>query len=158
MNSINTPVGGLGWTPPARERDELRKLVVFLEDRRALFNPYDVEATIFVEQSVQQIRAELTRVLQMIGEDSRAGEPLRTMRAACQRYITKSQNFDKGSHGHYRPRFHGDDEDDDFILALGELRGAFGICLGQLSTSYDIQVHGDLATLLPLPDDEQKTE
>jgi hypothetical protein len=152
-SGVNTPIGGLSWTPSRSEREELRKLVVFLEDRRALFNPYDMEAEIFVEQSVQQIRAELTKVLQVIGEDARAGEPLRNTRSACQHYLTKSDGFKDGPYWHHRPPRHrhgqGIDEDDDFILALGELRGVFGLCIGQIASSYSIEVHGELAGLLP---------
>jgi hypothetical protein len=158
VSGINTPVGGISWTPPLYEREELRKLLVFLEDRRALFDPYNVEAEIFVEQSVQQIRTELTKVLQTVDEDSRAGEPLRAMRSACQLYLTKSASFKNGPHWHHRPpRFHGHlgDEDDDFILALGELRGAFGVCIGQIASSYSIQVHGELERLLPAPEAEE---
>lgn len=156
VNSVSSPVAGIGWTPPPDEREELRRLTVFLEDRRALFDPYNVEATVLVKHSVQQIRAELTKTLQVISDDSRAGDPLRTMRSACQRYLTRADAFDDGPHWHRPPRFHGhglNDEDDDFILALGELRGVFGTCLGQISSSYDIEVRGDLAGLLP-GDDE----
>jgi hypothetical protein len=34
-------------------------------------------------------------------------------------------------------------------MALGELRGVFGTCLGQIASSYEIEVHGQLAALLP---------
>jgi hypothetical protein len=122
VNSVTTPVGGLSWTPPPSERDEVRKLIVFLEDRRALFDPYNVEAVVLVEHSVQEIRAELTRVLQMIGETSRAGEPLRTMRAACQRYLSRASAFRDEPYWHRRLPHHGpgvDEPDDDFIMALG---------------------------------------
>ncbi|MGA9760971.1 MAG: DUF6650 family protein [Gaiellaceae bacterium] len=160
VSGINTPVGGISWVPSQSEREELRKLVVFLEDRRALFNPYDLEAEIFVEQSVQQIRSELTKVLQAIGEDVRAGEPLRNMRSACQRYLTKSDGFKDGHFWHHRPprhfHDHGGDEDDDFILALGELRGVFGLCVGQIASIYSIEVHGELAALLPEAGSEDK--
>lgn len=153
ITGVSTPVGGVSWSPTPSERDALRKLVVFLEDRRALFDPYDVEATAMVEHSVQGIRAELTRVLQTIGENSRAGEPLRMMRSASQRYLTKASSFRDEPYWHQPPRFHGrsglDDEDDDFILALGELRGAFGVSLEQIASSYDIEVHGELGGLLP---------
>jgi hypothetical protein len=153
LNSVTTPVGGLSWTPPPSERDEVRKLVVLLEDRRALFDPYNVEAVALVEHSVQEIRAELTKALQTIGETSRAGEPLRTMRAACQRYLSRAPAFRDEPYWHRRPRYHGgpgfDEADDDFIMALGELRGVFGTCLGQIASSYEIEVHGQLAALLP---------
>lgn len=146
---MTTPIGGVSWSPPAPERETLRKLVVFLEDRRALFDPYDVEATVLVQQSVQQIRAELTGVLQSIGEDSRAAEPLRTMRAACQRYLTQASGFSDQPPWHRPPRFRDPDEgDDDFILALGELRGAFAACISQIAADYQIEVHGELAGLI----------
>lgn len=142
----------MSWTPSPSERDELRKLVVSLEDRRALFDPYNIEATVLVEHSVQEIRAELTKVLQTIGESGRAGEPLRTMRAACQRYLSRAPAFRDEPYWHRPPRYHSgpgfDEADDDFIMALGELRGVFGTCLGQIASSYDIEVHGKLAELL----------
>ncbi len=154
MNSVATPVGGLSWTPSPSERDELRKLVVFLEDRRALFDPYNIEAAVLVERSVQEIRAELTKVLQTIGESSRAGEPLRTMRAACQRYLSHASVFRDEPYWHRRPRYHGggpgfDEGDDDFIMALGELRGVFGTCVGQIASVYEIEVHGQFGLFLP---------
>jgi len=158
VNSVTTPVGGLSWTPPSSEREEIRKLVVFLEDRRALFDPYNVEAVALVEHSVQEIRAELTKVLQTVGEASRAGELLRTMRAACQRYLSRASVFRDEPYWHRRPRYHGgpglDEADDDFIMALGELRGVFGTCLGQIASSYEIKVHGQLAELVPAADQD----
>jgi hypothetical protein len=159
VNSVTTPVGGLSWTPPPSERDDVLKLVVFLEDRRALFDPYNVEATAMVEHSVQEIRVELTRVLQKLGETSRAGEPLRTMRTACQRYLSRAPAFRDEPYWHRRPRYHGgpgfDEAHDDFIMALGELRGVFGTCLGQIASRYEIEVHGQLAELLPTPVEDE---
>jgi hypothetical protein len=153
VTGVSTPVGGVSWAPAPSERDALRQLVVFLEDRRALFDPYDVETTVLVEHSVQEIRAELTRILQTIGEGSRAGEPLRMMRSACQRYLTRASGFRDEPYWHRPPRFRGHPglggEDDDFVLALGELRGVFGACLEQIASRYDIEVHGELGGLLP---------
>ncbi len=161
VTGVSTPVGGVSWTPSVSERDALRKLIVFLEDRRALFDPYNVEATALVHQSVQEIRGELTKVLRAIGESSRADEPLRTMRAACQRYLTRAVSFTEQPHWHRPPRFHsgfGDDGDgDDFILALGELRGAFAACIHQIASAYDIEVHGQLAAILPANTDSAAT-
>ncbi|MGH2920681.1 MAG: DUF6650 family protein [Gaiellaceae bacterium] len=158
VSGVNTPVGGLSWRPSPSERDELRKLVVFLEDRRALFDPYNIEATALVEHSVQEIRAELTKVLQTIGETSRAGGPLRTMRTTCQRYLSRASAFRDEPPWHHRSRFYDgprfDEADDDFIMALGELRGVFGVCLGQIASIYEIEVHGQLAGLLPAADED----
>jgi hypothetical protein len=158
MATYGATAGGdlsVSWTPPAPEREELRKLVVFLEDRRALFDPYNVEAPILVEQSLQEIRGELTRVLQALDEDSRAAEQLRTMRDACQRYLTRTRWLSGVSGGRGPARLFGDlsnDEGDDFVLALGELRGAFMVCVGQIASTYDIEVQGKLGRLVPQRD------
>jgi hypothetical protein len=39
LTGISTPVFGVSWTPPESDREVVRKLVVFLEDRRALYSP-----------------------------------------------------------------------------------------------------------------------
>lgn len=158
VNSVSTPVGGVGWTPAPSEREEVRRLIVFLEDRRALFDPYNVEATMLVGHSVQEIRGELTRVLQTLGEASRANEPLRTMRAGCQQYLTRAAAFPDEPYWHRPLRFgrdfSGDDVGGDFVMALGELRGVCGVCLGQLAESYGLTVQGPLAAVLPDESDE----
>lgn len=160
VTGVSTPCGGVSWVPSPSDRDELRKLVVFLEDRRALFDPFGVEVVGMVGNSVKQIRTELTRVLQVLSEDSRAGEPLRLMRSACQSYLTKATRFDDFPPWHRLPRGlragPGCGDGDDFVLALGELRGVFGACLSQIATTHSIDVHGDLASLLPQQDEADK--
>lgn len=53
---------GLQWADPGpSEREHVRRLVVFLEDRRALYNPDYLEDESQVERSVHEIRAECTR-------------------------------------------------------------------------------------------------
>jgi len=142
----------VSWTPHPSEREDLRKLIVFLEDRRALFDPYDVEAPVLVQQSVQEMRGEVTRALQNLDEDSPAAEQLRTMRDACQQYLTACAGFAGYPGWRGPPRLYGDlgeEAAEDFVLALGELRGAFMACVGQIASTYDIKVHGKLGRLVP---------
>jgi len=37
LTGISTPTGGISWIPPVNEKGNARRLLVFLEDRRALF-------------------------------------------------------------------------------------------------------------------------
>lgn len=52
LSGIAIPVFGVSWTPPESERKIIRDLLVFLEDRRALYNPFVHE----IEAEVAQCR------------------------------------------------------------------------------------------------------
>ena len=66
LTGISTPIGGLSWTPPVDERDVAKQLLVFLEDRRALYMPYNLEVSPYVVDSVLEIRQRLTEDLEQI--------------------------------------------------------------------------------------------
>ena len=66
LTGFSTPFFGVSWNPPETDRNVVRKLITFLEDRRALYNPYNIEMPIFVDQSLLEIRKELTKILQEV--------------------------------------------------------------------------------------------
>ncbi len=147
LTGISTPVFGISWTPPETDREIVRKLITFLEDRRALYNPYDREFPPWVTQSVLEIRKELTDTLKIIGDNPEISPHLRAMRAACRKFMDSTAQPGK----HYHPFFN----DFDFI-ALGEMRATFGIHIAQLCVKYGIDIEGDLETILPVEDSEPK--
>lgn len=63
------------------------------------------------------------------------------MRAACRKYLDL-----------VNPREAAIRAEMNFIAALGELRGAFGVYLGHLCMTFDVQPKFGLAALLPVPD------
>ena len=145
LTGISTPVFGVSWNPPVTDREIVRNLVTFLEDRRALYNPYNIETPLFVNQSLLEIRKELTETLRKIGDNPDISPHLRAMRAACRKYL--NEVGDQTS-----PRFHyGDFE---VFAALGELRAVFGIHIAQLAVKYGIDIEDELASILPIEDDE----
>jgi len=144
LTGISTPVGGVSWNPPDSDRDIVRRLIAFLEDRRALYNPYDIEMPIYVDQSLVEIRRELTRLLQTIDDDSDVSPHLKAMRAACRKYLNTSSPRSA-------PRW-GATEVERFA-GLGELRAVFGIHIAQLAVKYGIDVERELASIFP-PEDE----
>ena len=143
LTGISTPFFGVSWNPPETDREIVRRLITFLEDRRALYNPYNIETPMFVGQSLIEIRKELTSLLQRIGDNREISPHLRAMRAACRKYLNEVGNRDK-------PRFHyGKFET---FAALGELRAVFGIHVAQLAVKYGIDVEDELASILPIED------
>ena len=147
LTGVSLPVFGVSWNPPEPERKIVRETLVFLEDRRALYNDFAHEIEDQVAQSVLLIRTELTNVIRRFPEDAKAASSFRAMRAACREYLTDTS--------HRSPRFFG------AMAELGRLRAIFGVHIAYLAIEYGIDIEGDLASIVPLelrealPDNEE---
>ena len=147
LTGISTPIGGISWKPPVDEKDKAKRLLVFLEDRRALYHPYDMEVGDYVVESIIQIRERFTEDLEEISKSSILGESLTAMRSACRRFLDEIQK-PRGRRHRLGPHF---------INSLGELRALFGVHVARLACAYDLAVEKDLASILPPePDDDMK--
>ncbi|MFC2070040.1 DUF6650 family protein [Chloroflexota bacterium] len=144
LTGFSTPFFGLSWNPPESDRKIVQQLITFLEDRRTLYNPYNIETPIFVDQSLLEIRKELTITLQRVGDNPEISPHLRAMRAACRKYLNEMSN-QKSPRYHFR--------DYEVFAALGELRAAFGIHIAQLAVKYGIDIEEELASILPIEDE-----
>lgn len=144
LTGFSTPFFGVSWNPPETDRDIVRKLITFLEDRRALYNPYNIETPMFVDQSLLEIRKELTDTLQRIDDNPNISPHLRAMRAACRKYLNEVSNQSS-------PRFHY--REFETFAALGELRAPFGIHIAQLVVKYGIDIEEELVSILPIEDE-----
>jgi hypothetical protein len=120
------------------ERGIVRDLIVDLEDRPVLFAPLEFEIQEHAVRSVLAIREELTRTLQRLPENSAAAEPIKDIRAACARFLHE----------------HASDFPMLFAAGLGQLRGAAGVRIAELSEAFDVPVHGDLRAVLPPSQEE----
>jgi hypothetical protein len=63
LTGFSVPLFGVSWQPPKSDVAVAKGLIVFLEDRRVLFNPYHAEVEQHVISSLLEIRQELTRIL-----------------------------------------------------------------------------------------------
>jgi len=138
ITGFSTPIFGVSWSPPEPERDKIQKLIVFLEDRRALYNPYNMETVRWADESVLKIREELTDRLQQLSEGSKAAPSLRAMRAACRQYLDKLELVKKLHSYRGSIKKLGIENLEDvyrdlnFESSLGELRTIFGIHIAKL--------------------------
>lgn len=136
ITGVSFPVFGVSWNPAESERNVIRSLLIFLEDRRALYNPNSLEIGDHVAGSVMEIRTALTNSIQRLPENSNAIPCLRAMRAACREYLDK-QDDGFGFPPH------------KYLINLGRMRTVFGYYIAQLAIMYGIDVVGDLAQILP---------
>lgn len=153
LTGISCPVFGVSWTPPEPEVAAARRVLTFLEDRRVLYDPCEVELPAHCVDSVNRIREFLTVELSGLSQPSDFAANLRAMRAACRKFLSRVQNGDReiirfaNHQGHHASWVFND--------ALGQLRGVFGIHVAQLAVRHGLDVEDQLAKILPGQDDQK---
>ena len=152
INGLSAGMGGFSigasWNPTKTDKDHVKEIVTYLEDRRVLYNPSEMEVPHHCVDSVLDIRRFLTAKINDI-QDARLIVILGGMRAACRKFLD-SVGADRdivrfgSSQGHWASW--------SFNGAIGELRGVFGLYLAELATLYELDIEDDLAGILPISD------
>lgn len=146
LTGLSSPVFGVSWNPPEPHVQVARRVVVFLEDRRVLYVPSEMEVPYHCVQSVLEIRQFLTTELQLLDRDSEIAESLRALRAACRKFMdivgARQDIILFGAEKNHWASW-------EFNGALGELRGVFGIHIARLAAAYGFDVEDELASILP---------
>lgn len=158
LTGISTPIFGVSWEPPVSDVAVAHALLTFLEDRRVLYVPSEVEVRHHCIMSVLEIRRYLTDVLAAGGTADELGDHLRAMRTACRKFLTTVGHDDPMDELWFPEPRDGVPGLQDWSLnqALGELRGVFGVHIAQLAAKYGVDVEDGLASILPLSaEDEQ---
>lgn len=147
ITGISIPFGGLQWADPGPSDAEIvRRFLLLLEDRRVLYNAMDLEVVSQVERSVHEIREECTRTLQALAPDVFAVLPVRAIREAARRFHNDQNEEFRFFDDAWRHR----NGSPGFFTALGAFRAAVGQQVALLAAHYDLDVEGDLATVLPV--------
>jgi len=145
--------GGVSWNPPTLDIEVARRLLTYLEDRRALYQPFDVETGSYVVRSILDIRERLTGELEQLDRSSPLAQSLLAMRAACRKFLNDIETIDTDIML-YHPRLWNQDER-NFFLSLGELRSALGVHIAQIVVRYGIDVEDALVAIFPtIPEDD----
>jgi hypothetical protein len=136
------------WKPSPVDRNAVRAFLVFLEDRRVLFNPFQLEVEYQVQQSILQIREHCTKLIGALADGSPAAGSLRGIRAACRRFL--DEPLTNNRHFHQRD-FYGP-EGPEFFTTLGEFRATVGAHVATLAVLYKIELEPGLASIVPTED------
>ena len=90
LTGISCPVFGVSWNPPEPEITATRRLITYLEDRRVLYDPCEIEIPAHCVHSVIQIRDLLTQELMRSGQTTEFTASLRALRAACRKFLSRT--------------------------------------------------------------------
>jgi len=153
LTGISTPIGGVSWTSPEADVAVARRVLVFLEDRRVLYAPYDLEVPRSCAESVLEVRRFLTKQLDGDVGDELSGT-LRAMRAACRKFLTQTDPSASRWDRDWDWPFPGRRGVGSLDQALGELRGVFGVHIARLAARHGLDVPEALDATLPAADVE----
>src|SRR5712692_2044336 len=149
LTGVSSPFGGVSWEKvPDLEREILLRLLPFLEDRRVLYSPTEVEVPAHCVESVLRIREFLVMEAGRLAEGNALRETLRAMAGACRGFLDRVP----GPHGRTplgRPDQGRGFDSWVFNQSLGALRGQFGIYLSEIAAAYGIKMEGELGAILP---------
>lgn len=151
ITGISLPFGGVQWADPGpSDRERVRGFLLELEDRRVLYNPDWLEVRQQVDTSVVEIRRVCTDALKTFAPTDFATVPIRNIRAACRRYLDDAgiEFRHVGFHSRH------DEMSAGAFLALGAFRATVGQEVARLLGHYDIEIEGDLATVIPEVEDD----
>ncbi len=148
LTGISTPIFGISWNPPEHEISVARKVIAFLEDRRVLYNPAELEVFQFCIESVLQIREFLTEKISTLDDDHEITKDLRAMRAACRKFLDtvhdpKDRIVKYGAHLNHWASW-------VFNGAIGELRGVLGMHVAKIASQHGLDVEDQLAKFFQL--------
>lgn len=146
LTGISCPLFGISWNPTEPQRNIAKRIIIFLEARRVLFEDFGAEALCQCIDSVTKIKDYLTSELSAVDENSELNGYIRAMRQASNKFLTC---FPKSKQDKCLYCKEGTREYWSFVSAIGELRGVFGIMIGQIAKAYGLDVEDDLSQIIP---------
>ena len=147
LTRISTPLGGVSWQSSDLEVSAARRVIAFLEDRRVLYAPEEMEVATHCVDSVLEIRRFLSGELGKLDGKSEFAASLRAVRGACRKFLDRVGIDGRevvlyaNHRGHWASW--------TFYSALGEMRGTFGVHLAKIAAEFKLDIEDRLASILP---------
>ena len=87
LNGISVPFGGISWDKDVSEKDRIKHLFFYLESKRILTNPIEMEIASQCVEAVLEIKNMLISITQDVAFSNENIELLRQMINACNKYL-----------------------------------------------------------------------
>jgi len=151
LTGISTPLGGVSFQPVTEnERKIAFQVISFLEDRRILYRTMGIEVHDWSVKSVFEIRSFLTEMISSTDDYPALTEDLKNIRKACRKFLNDVEADENSEFilDHKVENFK--DKQKRFAEAFFDIRKPISRCVMELSYRYDIQIHGELRSILPM--------
>jgi hypothetical protein len=160
LTGVSTPFGGVSWEAEGSDREAAHRVIVFLDDRRVLYDHIRSETPDYAVESILEIRTKLTQELEHLRRESPLAQLLETMRRACRQFLQPSppdleslgdlagdgglsENGELDDRFPYS-RFPFSFEMPHWSARLASLRRTFSSCIAEISERYHIPLGPEL--------------
>ena len=147
INGVSSPIGGISWEHDESEKDIARKEMVFLNDRRVLYEPESVEVSSQCIASIQEIRKHTRDLMENIkNQDSLIFKYLDNICECCRVFLTKYQENE-----YHHILFVGKDLNGKqiaFLMGLNDYRRKMARIIKEISMKYKIKLPVHLQDLV----------
>ena len=87
LNGISTPFGGISWSKTNSVKDTFTSLLIYLESKRILVNPIEMEKKEWCIESVLEMKKQLALITERAAFKKDDLSVIRNMIEACNRYL-----------------------------------------------------------------------
>lgn len=137
ITGLDTPFGGVSWEYTESAKKGVQELFYFLEAKRILTNPAEMEVGHWCEESAIQIRNKLTELLSNHNFNNETITCFRVMVDSCNSFLDEMSCVTQ--QGIIYKNGNGDWEDTNFSRAMKKFRKSFRDNIKVLSNGYQLE-------------------
>ena len=139
VTGLSTPFGGISWEYTEAEKKGVQELFFFLETKRILVNPIEMEIKQWCIKSAIEIKEKITELHFKYNFSNHTTDCMRSMIDACNDFLDKLGGVKET--GILYKNGNGDWADSMFSSAMKRFRKIFRDNINLLSSAYNLTFH-----------------
>lgn len=136
LNGISVPIGGISWEYTESGQKGIQEMFYYLESKRLLINPKEMENKEWSEKSAIEIKNKLVDILSRYKYDQNIITIIKRMVDACNEFLDNMQRVEV--RGILYKNLQSDWEDLEYGVAMKKFRKIFRDNIKLLAETYNI--------------------
>lgn len=136
LNGISVPIGGISWEYTESGQKGIQEMFYYLESKRLLINPKEMENKEWSEKSAIEIKNKLVDILSRYKYDQNIITIIKQMVDACNEFLDNMQRVEV--RGIFYKNLQSDWEDLEYGVAMKKFRKIFRDNIKLLAETYNI--------------------
>ena len=136
LNGISVPIGGISWEYTESGQKGIQEMFYYLESKRLLINPKEMEKKEWSEKSAIEIKNKLVDILSRYKYDQSIITIIKQMVDACNEFLDNMQRVEV--RGILYKNLQSDWEDLEYGVAMKKFRKIFRDNIKLLAETYNI--------------------
>ena len=136
LNGISVPIGGISWEYTESGQKGIQEMFYYLESKRLLINPKEMEKKEWSEKSAIEIKNKLVDILSRYKYDQNIITIIKQMVDACNEFLDNMQRVEV--RGILYKNLQSDWEDLEYGVAMKKFRKIFRGSIKLLAETYNI--------------------